>query len=84
MKLTANSDKSSMISGLQYDTESKELFATFKNGGATYVYKQVPSTVWAKLCLPELAVDPDSLGKSFHKVVINKFPYQKVTAASCR
>lgn len=58
---------STMISQLQWEPDTKELFVTFKNTGQTFRYSNVSHALWANLTSAE------SVGQYF-TIHIRRFP----------
>ena len=71
-KISGTVTRSSMISGYEYDEETKEMHITFCKGG-TYKYYDVP-----KEKFHALIADEDSMGKHFHANIKGKHNHEKV------
>jgi hypothetical protein len=63
--------KSSQISYIGYDEDSKELFVTFKNG-STYKYEDVPKNRYEQL------MNCESIGKYFGEMIKNVYEFTKI------
>jgi hypothetical protein len=66
-----NEIQSSNLVRTEYDTETKNMIAEFKNG-ARYEYQDVPHSVYTKFRMSE------SQGKFFNTEISKKFQYKKV------
>ena len=66
--------KSSNISELGYDDNTKELHVKFKHGNGVYVYKDVPKETFDKM------TESESLGKFLNTEIKNVFLFDKVEA----
>jgi len=65
---------SEMLVAVGYEEKSHSLFAEFKTGG-TYRYKNVPSFIYQGL------MSADSIGRFMHKYVLERYPYERVSAS---
>lgn len=63
---------SAIIAEIGYKNETRELFITFGNTGATYVYFDVPEPVFETLKVSS------SVGSYFIKNIKNTYKYQKI------
>lgn len=75
MELTATPD-STMIEKLTYNTATKELKVLFRKGKSLYTYRDVPSSAWTKLTIPDFQ-PTESTGKNFHAVILKRFAFTK-------
>lgn len=66
-----NDIESSNLKRTEYDTSSKLLEVTFKNG-VKYVYEDVPHQIYTKFRMSE------SQGKFFNLNIAKKYKYKKV------
>jgi hypothetical protein len=69
--------ESEMLVAVGYDQKSHSMLAVFRTG-ETYRYKNVPSFVY------ELLMAAESKGQFMHKYILNRFDYERVTAARPR
>ena len=63
--------ESSSVQKTEYDTSTKKLIATFKNG-VQYEYEEVPHSIYTKFRMAE------SQGSFFNKEIGKKFDYKKI------
>ena len=63
--------ESSTVQKTEYDTSTKKLIATFKNG-AQYEYEEVPHSIYTKFRMAE------SQGSYFSKEISKKYIYKKI------
>jgi len=63
--------ESSTVQKTEYDTSTKKLIATFKNG-TQYEYTVVPHSIYTKFRMAE------SQGSFFSKEISRKFEYKKL------
>jgi hypothetical protein len=63
--------ESSTIKGVEYDTSTSKLIATFKNN-VQYEYEEVPHNIFTKFRMAE------SQGSFFNKEIAKKYVYKKL------
>ena len=66
-----NEVNSSNLVKTEYDTETKEMIAEFKNG-SKYQYEDVPHSIYTKFRMAE------SQGKYFNTEISKKYKYKKI------
>lgn len=69
MESTPNSD---CFSAIGYKTFQKILVVTFRDSGASYIYKDVPYSVWSDL------KGADSMGGYYNKYIKGKYECEKL------